>query len=54
LPKSDANTVSRRLLSLAEMNGIDLQAAVEDKITKNAGRGYVSGQKSGSLIRVTD
>lgn len=42
------------LLSLAEMNGIDLQAAVEDKITKNAGRQYVTDERSGSLIRVTD
>lgn len=42
------------LLSLAEMNGIDLQTAVEDKITKNAGRRYVADETSGTLIRVTD
>jgi NTP pyrophosphatase (non-canonical NTP hydrolase) len=42
------------LLSLAEMNGIDLQTAVEDKIIKNTGRRYVADETSGSLIRVTD
>lgn len=42
------------VLSLAEMNGVDLQAAIEEKITKNAGRRYVADEKSGSLTRVTD
>jgi NTP pyrophosphatase (non-canonical NTP hydrolase) len=42
------------LLALAEMNGVDLQTAIEDKITKNAGRRYVADQRSGSLVRVDD
>lgn len=31
------------LVALAEMNGVDLQAEVEAKLTKNAGRQYVTG-----------
>lgn len=40
------------LLSLAEMTGVDLQAAVENKISKNAARVYIPDQKSGTLTRV--
>lgn len=39
-------------LSLAEMNGIDLQAAVEGKLAKNAARVYVRDEVSGALLRV--
>ena len=42
------------LLSLAEMNGIDLQTAIADKIAKNSGRRYIADQRSGSLVRVDD
>lgn len=39
------------LLSLAEMNGIDLQTAIADKIAKNAKRTYVVDESSGTLIK---
>lgn len=42
------------LFSLAEMNGVDLQTAIADKITKNAGRRYIADQRSGSLVRVDE
>lgn len=31
------------LVALAEMNGIDLQSEIQHKLTKNAGRQYVTG-----------
>ena len=40
------------LLSLAEMTGVDLQAAVEEKLVKNAGRKYVKDEASGTLVKV--
>jgi NTP pyrophosphatase (non-canonical NTP hydrolase) len=39
------------LVSLAEMNGIDLQTAVEAKLAKNAGRTYITGA-AGLPVRV--
>jgi len=39
------------LVSLAEMNGVDLQAEVERKLAKNAGRTYVTGA-AGLPVRV--
>lgn len=33
------------LVSIAEMNGVDLQAQVEQKLAKNAGRLYVTGAR---------
>jgi hypothetical protein len=39
------------LVSLAEMTGIDLQAAVEAKLAKNAGRTYALGG-NGYMVRV--
>jgi hypothetical protein len=40
------------LLSLAEMTGVDLQAAVEEKLVKNAARRYVKDAASGTLLKV--
>lgn len=39
------------IMSLAEMTGIDLQAAVEHKLAKNAKRTYVRDERSGTLIK---
>ena len=39
------------ILSLAQMTGIDLQAAVEHKLAKNANRTYVRDEASGTLIK---
>lgn len=41
------------LMSIAEMNAIDLDAEVADKIQKNAARVY-ERQDNGTLIRVSD
>lgn len=41
------------LVSLAEMNGIDLQTAVQRKLAKNASRTYVIGA-AGLPVRVND
>lgn len=40
------------LVSLAEMNGVDLQAQVEGKLAKNVDRTYVTGA-TGLPVRVT-
>ncbi|GIF12840.1 MazG-like family protein [Actinoplanes teichomyceticus] len=40
------------LMSLAEMTGVDLQSAVEQKLAKNAKRTYVKDEASGTLVRV--
>ena len=40
------------VMSLAEMTGIDLQSAVEQKLTKNAKRTYVKDETSGILVKV--
>jgi hypothetical protein len=40
------------VLSLAEMTGIDLQAAVAQKLAKNAKRTYVQDDASGTLVKV--
>jgi len=40
------------VMSLAEMNGVDLQTAVEQKLAKNAGRTYVTDEASGTLVKV--
>lgn len=40
------------VMSLAEMVGIDLQTAVEEKLAKNAKRTYATDEKSGTLIKV--
>jgi hypothetical protein len=40
------------VLSLAEMTGIDLQEAVEQKLAKNAKRSYVQDDASGTLVKV--
>jgi uncharacterized protein YabN with tetrapyrrole methylase and pyrophosphatase domain len=42
------------LLSLAEMTGVDLQEAVEQKIAKNSTRHYVPHPKSGIPVRVEE
>lgn len=39
------------ILSLAEMTGIDLQAAVEHKLAKNANRTYIRDEASETLIK---
>lgn len=40
------------IMSLAEMTGIDLQNAIEEKLTRNAQRTYVTDEKSGTLVKV--
>lgn len=40
------------VMSLAEMTGVDLQAAVEQKLAKNAKRTYVKDEASGTLVKV--
>lgn len=40
------------VMSLAEMTGVDLQLAVEQKLTKNARRTYVTDEASGTLVKV--
>lgn len=40
------------LMSLAEMTGVDLQEAVEQKLVKNAKRTYVKDETSGTLVQV--
>lgn len=39
-------------MSLAEMTGVDLQAAIEQKLSKNAKRTYVKDEASGTLAKV--
>ena len=39
------------VMSLAEMNGVDLQQAVEQKLAKNAKRAYVKDAASGALVK---
>jgi NTP pyrophosphatase (non-canonical NTP hydrolase) len=39
------------IMSLAEMTGVDLQVAVEEKLAKNAQRTYTTDKKSGTLIK---
>jgi hypothetical protein len=46
--------VALYLLSIAEMNGIDLQAEVEQKIRKNKARVYKRDEVSGTMVRVSD
>jgi hypothetical protein len=46
--------VALYLLSIAEMNGIDLQAEVEQKIRKNKDRVYERDETSGTMVRVRD
>jgi NTP pyrophosphatase (non-canonical NTP hydrolase) len=46
--------VALYLLSIAEMNGIDLQAEVEQKIRKNKTRVYERDEKSGTMARVRE
>ncbi len=40
------------VMALAEMTGVDLQAAVEHKLAKNAQRTYVRDETSGTLVKV--
>ncbi|MFI6079208.1 MazG-like family protein [Actinoplanes sp. NPDC051343] len=40
------------IMSLAEMTGIDLQTAIEEKLARNAKREYITDEKSGTLIKV--
>jgi uncharacterized protein YabN with tetrapyrrole methylase and pyrophosphatase domain len=44
--------VALYLVSLAEMNGIDLQTAIERKIEKNRARRYERDEASGLMVRV--
>jgi hypothetical protein len=46
--------VALYLLSIAEMNGIDLQAEVEQKIRKNEARVYERDDASGTMIRIAE
>jgi NTP pyrophosphatase (non-canonical NTP hydrolase) len=46
--------VALYLLSIAEMNGIDLQAEVEQKIRKNKDRVYECDETSGTMVRVRE
>jgi NTP pyrophosphatase (non-canonical NTP hydrolase) len=46
--------VALYLLSIAEMNGIDLQAEVELKIRKNEARVYERDGTSGAMVRVSE
>lgn len=39
------------VLSLAEMTGVDLQNAVEAKLSKNVKRKYMRDERSGTLVR---
>ncbi|GIF45231.1 MazG-like family protein [Actinoplanes xinjiangensis] len=40
------------VMSLAEMTGVDLQSAIEQKLAKNAKRTYVTDEASGTLVKV--
>jgi uncharacterized protein YabN with tetrapyrrole methylase and pyrophosphatase domain len=40
------------VMSLAEMTGVDLQEAVEQKLAKNAKRTYIKDEASGTLMKV--
>ncbi len=40
------------VMSLAEMTGVDLQAAVEQKLAKNIKRQYVRDDASGTLVKI--
>lgn len=42
------------LFGLAEMNGVDLQAEIEDKLQKNAVRRYERDPDNGTMQRVDD
>jgi NTP pyrophosphatase (non-canonical NTP hydrolase) len=44
--------VALYLVSIAEMNGIDLQTAIEQKIDKNRARRYERDETSGVMTRV--
>jgi NTP pyrophosphatase (non-canonical NTP hydrolase) len=46
--------VALYLLSVAEMTGIDLQAEIEHKITKNAARIYQRDETTGILVRTAE
>ena len=39
-------------MSLAEMTGVDLQSAVEQKLAKNSKRTYVKDEASGTLVKI--
>jgi hypothetical protein len=40
------------VMSLAEMTGVDLQSAVEQKLAKNSKRTYVKDEASGTLVKI--
>lgn len=42
------------LFSLAEMNGVDLQTAIEEKLDKNAARRYDRDPSNGTMVRVAE